>query len=71
MTEIELMFEKIFIFTYESSKMQTRNFVSGCTEETEVHTMKNYKKMIMEMLEKADESKLRMIYYYIKALLRL
>lgn len=24
------MFEKIFIFAYESSKMQTRNFVSGC-----------------------------------------
>lgn len=33
--------------------------------------MKNYKKMIEEMLKKADESKLRMIYYYIKALLRL
>lgn len=31
----------------------------------------NYKKMIMEMIEKTDERKLRLIYYYIKALLRL
>ena len=40
-TEIELMFEKIFISAYKSSRIQTRNFVSGCclqllsTEETE------------------------------------
>lgn len=31
----------------------------------------NYKKMIIEMIEKADERKLRLIYVYIKALLRL
>lgn len=31
----------------------------------------NYKKMIMEMIEKTDERKLRLIYYYIKAILRL
>lgn len=42
----ELMFEKNFIFAYESSKMQIRNFVSGCAE-TEVHSMK---KLIEKML---------------------
>ncbi len=40
------MFEKNFIFAYESSKMQIRNFVSGCAE-TEVHSMK---KLIEKML---------------------
>lgn len=31
----------------------------------------NYKKMIIEMIEKADERKLRLIYNFVKALLRL
>ena len=36
----------------------------------EVHKM-NYKKMIIEMIEKADERKLRLIYNFVKALLHL
>lgn len=36
----------------------------------EVHKM-NYKKMIIEMIEKTDERKLRLIYNFVKALLRL
>lgn len=31
----------------------------------------NYKKMIIEMIEKADERKLRLIYNFVKALLHL
>lgn len=31
----------------------------------------NYKKMIIELIEKADERKLRLIYNFVKALLRL
>lgn len=31
----------------------------------------NYKKMIIEMIEKADERKLRLIYNFVKALLSL
>lgn len=31
----------------------------------------NYKKMIIEMIGKADERKLRLIYNFVKALLRL
>lgn len=31
----------------------------------------NYKKMIIEMIEKADEKKLRLIYNFVKALLHL
>lgn len=33
--------------------------------------MKNYKKLIVELLDKADERKLRLIYFYVKALLHL
>lgn len=31
----------------------------------------NYKKMIIELIEKADERKLRLIYNFVKALLHL
>lgn len=33
--------------------------------------MEDYKREIMEMIEKADERKLRLIFYYIKAILGL
>lgn len=63
------MFVKSFIFVLKSSNIMKG--ISFRVVQKRRYIGMDYKKLIVELLDKADERKLRLIYFYVKALLHL